>query len=93
MATPTSVIKVYSTPFCGDCRRAKRWLKDNNVPFEDINIEDDADAIAYVMQVNNGNQSVPTIIFPDGSILVEQSNTVLAAQVKQVLGTTSKDAS
>jgi mycoredoxin len=46
-----------------------------------INIETDDQAAAYVMQINRGNQSVPTIVFPDGSILVEPSNVELQTKL------------
>lgn len=67
-------ITVYGTSWCPDCRRAQRVLDQNNARYTYVNIEQDEAAAAYVMQVNNGNQSVPTIVFPDGSIMVEPSN-------------------
>jgi mycoredoxin len=85
-------LKIYTTTWCGDCRRSKRWLDANNVAYVNINIESDASAAEYVSQVNAGSLSVPTIIFPDGSILVEPSNTQLASQVRDVLGIVTSDA-
>jgi mycoredoxin len=73
-------IKMYATTWCGDCRAAKRWFDAHNVPYEYINIEEDDRAAEYVMKVNGGSRSVPTIIFPDGSILVEPSARQLAAK-------------
>lgn len=70
-------IRVYGTSWCPDCRRATRVLDQSGVTYTYINIEEDAQAAAYVMKVNNGFQSVPTIVFPDGSILVEPSNSEL----------------
>jgi glutaredoxin-like protein len=67
-------IKVYSTKWCPDCRRAKQLLDRHNITFESIDIEDDAAGMAYVQKVNGGYRSVPTIVFPDGSVLVEPSN-------------------
>lgn len=75
-----SVIKMYATTWCGDCRMAKRWFDSRGIPYEYINIEEDDDAAEYVMQVNRGMRSVPTIIFPDGSVLVEPSPRQLAAK-------------
>jgi len=77
MATDEQQIKVYGTSWCPDCRRAQRVLDQNNAPYTYINIENDPAAAAYVMQVNRGFQSVPTIVFPDGSVLVEPSNSEL----------------
>ena len=76
-------IKMYATPWCGDCRMAKRWFDAHGIPYEYINIEEDEHAAAYVVRVNRGMQSVPTIVFPDGSILVEPSARHLAAKCLQ----------
>lgn len=73
-------IKMYATTWCGDCRMARRWFDQHNIAYEYINIEQDEEAAAYVMQVNGGMRAVPTIIFPDGSILVEPSARELAAK-------------
>jgi len=70
-STEQNKIKMYATTWCGDCRRSKRWLTEHNVPFENIDIDQDEDAAAVVAQLNNGARSVPTILFPDGSVLVE----------------------
>ena len=74
---------MYATPWCGDCRMAKRWLDAHGIPFDYINIEEDHNAAAYVVRVNRGMRSVPTIVFPDGSILVEPSPRELASKFTQ----------
>lgn len=79
-----SVIKVYTTTWCADCRRTKLWLLDHHVPFEEINIEQDEKAVEYVQEVNHGMHSVPTIVFPDGSTLTEPSNMELEEKVKSL---------
>ena len=71
-------IKMYATTWCGDCRVAKRWFDSHGIPYEYINIEEDEEAAELVARVNKGMHSVPTIIFPDGSILVEPSPRELA---------------
>jgi mycoredoxin len=53
-------ITMYSTPWCGDCRRAKSFLKERGVAFREVNIEDDPAAAAFVIKVNNGKRKVPT---------------------------------
>lgn len=73
-------VRMYATRWCGDCRMAKRWFDAHGIPYEYINIEEDEHAAAYVSRVNNGMHSVPTIVFPDGSILVEPSPRELAAK-------------
>lgn len=75
---------VYGTKICPDCRRSKKWLDDNDVAYKNIYLEDDDEAIDFVMEVNHGMQSVPTIVFPDDSILVEPSNAALEEKVKDL---------
>lgn len=73
-------IKVYATTWCGDCRLAKRWFDSHGIAYDYINIEEDDEAAELVLKVNKGMRSVPTIIFPDGSVLVEPSTRELAAK-------------
>ncbi len=73
-------IKMYAASWCGDCRMVKRWFDSHGIPYDYINIDEDESAAAYVLRVNGGMQSVPTIVFPDGSILVEPSPRQLAAK-------------
>lgn len=74
-------IVMYSTNWCSDCRRAKYILDEYGIPYENIDVEQNPGGMAFVKQVNNGNRTVPTIVFPDGSILVEPSTTALAEKV------------
>ena len=71
-------ITVYGTNWCGDCRRAKLFMDTRGIGYDWIDIENDSDAAKRVMEINGGYRSVPTIVFEDGSILVEPSNTELA---------------
>jgi len=59
---------------------AKRWFDAHGIPYEYINIEEDERAAEFVSRVNGGMQSVPTIVFPDGSVLIEPSPRELAAK-------------
>ncbi len=70
-------IIVYGTRWCPDCTRAKQILSQHQIAYSWIDIEQDTAAVEYVVKVNRGNRSVPTIVFPDGSILVEPSNSEL----------------
>jgi mycoredoxin len=70
-------IKIYGTKWCPDCFRAKQVFERLKIPFTWIDIENDKQALEYVQKVNGGYQSVPTIVFPDGSVLVEPSNAEL----------------
>lgn len=74
-----SVLTMYSTPWCGYCRRLKAQMQREGIPFEEVDIEADPDAAEYVMRVNGGNQTVPTVLFPDGTALTNPS----LAQVRE----------
>ncbi len=71
--TKPSQIVMYSTKYCPDCHRAKAFFESNNIEYLNIGLENNEEATKFVMKVNSGNQSVPTIIFPNGSVLVEPS--------------------
>lgn len=86
MSAPTGEIKFYSTTWCGDCRRSRKVFEAMGVPYTDIDIEEDPEAAELVREVNRGSQSVPTIIFPDGSTLTEPSNAVLEEKLSELFG-------
>jgi thioredoxin reductase (NADPH) len=77
----TGSIVLYGTTWCPDCRRTKQFFGEQRIPYVNVDIERDAEAMAFVEQVNNGMRSTPTIVFPDGSILVEPSNAQLAEKL------------
>ena len=66
-------LKIYTTPRCGDCRMAKAVLDRAGVRYEEINVDDDPEAVATVLAINGGYTAVPTIVMPDGRVLVEPS--------------------
>ena len=71
-------IIVYGATWCPDCARAKQFFGEHRVQYRWVDIEQDSEAMTYVEEVNRGIRSIPTIVFPDGSILVEPSNAQLA---------------
>ena len=79
--TETKII-LYGTSWCAQTARAKRYLAECGAEFTWCDIEEDAAGCAYVERVNGGNRSVPTILFPDGSVLVEPSTAELEEKVK-----------
>ncbi len=79
-------VEVYGAPWCPDCRRSKQFLGEMRIPYQWVDIDEDTAAAEVVREKNNGKQIIPTIIFPDGSFLVEPSNNELA----QKLGLTLK---
>jgi len=76
-----SNIIVYGTTWCWDCTRTRRFLNRKNVDYAWINIDKDPEAEKFVLENNNGMRSVPTIVFPDGSILVEPSTKELEDKI------------
>jgi thioredoxin reductase (NADPH) len=74
-------IKVYGASWCSDCKRAKRFLGDQRIPFEWHDIEQDPSYLEIVHERNDGNNIIPTIVFPDGSSLSEPSNEELANKI------------
>ncbi len=72
---------MYSTPWCGYCHRLKGQLDREGISFEVVDIEQHPEAALIVEQANNGNQTVPTLVFADGSA---QTNPSLA-QIKDKL--------
>jgi thioredoxin reductase (NADPH) len=69
---------MYGANWCPDCRRAKTFFGEQRVHYDYIDLDQFPDAVAEVERINNGMRSIPTIIFPDGSVLVEPSNAQLA---------------
>ena len=69
---------MYTTPWCGFCRNLKKQLARDGIEMTEVDIEQDPAACEFVMSVNGGNQTVPTILFPDGTALTNPS----ANQVK-----------
>jgi mycoredoxin len=65
------VITVYATQWCGDCRLAKRVLDEQGMEYRWIDIDFDPEAAEIVQKLNGGYRTVPTILFPDGRVLVE----------------------
>jgi mycoredoxin len=57
------MIKMYTTSWCGDCQITKNFLTKLNIPFEEINIEESTEAADYVVKVNAGKRSVPTLVY------------------------------
>ena len=71
-------VTMYSTPWCGYCHRLKSQLDREGIEFEIVDIEQRPEAAAIVERVNHGNQTVPTLVFGDGTALTNPS----VAQIK-----------
>jgi mycoredoxin len=77
-------IKMFGTKSCPDCLRAKQVFSRHKVVYTWIDITEDEKACDYVRKVNGGYQSVPTILFPDGSVLVEPGNAELEKKIAEM---------
>lgn len=72
-------VTVYSTSWCSYCRRLKSQMDREGIAYDEINIEEDPESAKFVETANGGNQTVPTVLFADGTTLTNPS----VAQVKQ----------
>jgi mycoredoxin len=72
-APAAGTVTMFSTTWCGYCRRLKSQLERAGIGYTEVNIEQVEQAAEYVMQVNGGNQTVPTVIFPDGTAATNPS--------------------
>lgn len=78
----SGTVTMYSTTWCGYCRRLKGQMEREGIGYSEVNIEHDQESADLVEKVNGGNQTVPTLVFADGSALTNPS----LMQVKQKLG-------
>ncbi len=74
-------ITMYGADWCGDCRRSKRLLEELDVQVNHIDVEVDKSAAAKVVEINGGAQSIPVIVFSDGTHLTEPSDKDLKAKL------------
>jgi mycoredoxin len=77
----TQPLTMYTTTWCAFCKRLKRQLAADGIEMTEVDIEQDPAAADFVMSVDGGFQTVPTVVFPDGSALTNPS----AAAVKERL--------
>jgi len=64
---------MFSTEWCGYCKRLKNQLGEIGITFREINVEEEPDSAEFVEQVNGGNRVVPTLLFSDGTALTNPS--------------------
>jgi len=80
----TQPLTMYTTPWCGYCKRLKRQLAADGIEMTEIDIEQDQAAADFVMSVNGGFQTVPTVVFPDGSALTNPSAATVKARLHEL---------
>ncbi len=72
---------MFTTPWCGYCRRLKSQLDREGVTYAEVDIEREPGSADFVMSVNGGNQTVPTVLFPDGSAATNPSAAEVVARL------------
>ena len=77
-------IKIYGTTWCGTSRRVVRTFDEYRIDYDFIDIDQDPEGEKLVIETNNGFRSVPTIVFPDGSVLVEPRNQALIDKLESL---------
>jgi len=71
-------IKVFGTTWCSDCHRTKKFLDQNNIQYDWTDVDKNTEFAKYITELNNGIQRVPTLILPDGSVMIEPTDQDLA---------------
>ena len=82
--TTTGTFTMYTTPWCGYCHRLQGQLDREGIAYDVVDIEKVPDAAFVVEQVNRGNQTVPTLVFADGSALTNPSLAQIKSQLASV---------
>ena len=80
-------LTMYTTTWCAFCRRLKSLLAAEGIEVAEVNIEEDPAAADFVMSVNGGCQTVPTVVFPDGSALTNPSVVAVKQRLGELAGT------
>jgi mycoredoxin len=83
-ASPEAPVTMYSTPWCGYCFRLRKQLDREGIEYHVVDIEQDEDAAVTVMQVNDGNQTVPTMVYRDGSAQTNPSLQQVKAKLAEL---------
>jgi mycoredoxin len=87
MATPTTgELTMYTTSWCGFCKRLKAQLARDGIAMAEIDIERDPAAAAFVENVNGGNQTVPVVVFPDGTAVTNPTAKDVKARLAAIPG-------
>lgn len=74
---------MFTTTWCGYCVRLKRFMDREGIAYREVNIEDDPEAAEFVMTVNKGNRTVPTLRFPSGLALTNPSPSEIVAELRR----------
>jgi mycoredoxin len=77
-------LTMYTTQWCGFCRNLKNQLARVGIEMAEVDIERNPGAAEFVMSVNGGNQTVPTVVFPDGSVMTNPSANQVRARLDAI---------
>jgi mycoredoxin len=83
----TQPLTMYTTTWCAFCKRLKRQLAADGIEIAEVDVEQDPAAADFVMSVNGGFQTVPTVVFPDGSALTNPSAAAVKERLHQLAAT------
>jgi mycoredoxin len=86
VSAPATAVTMYTTSWCGYCNRLKKMMQREGIDYAEINIEEVDGAADVVMKANGGNQTVPTLVFADGSALTNPSIDQVKSQLAQLPG-------
>jgi mycoredoxin len=84
MDSSTRILTVYGATWCPDAQRSKKFLDEHGVPYQWHDIDEEPEAKSFVRQANHGTVILPTIVFPDGSMLTEPSDAELSEKVESL---------
>jgi len=76
-----STIVLYGTTWCPDCKRTRHYMDDHKIKYIDIDIGKDANAVTFLESISRARIHIPTVILPDGNILVEPTDEELARKL------------
>ena len=79
----SKTITVYGADWCSDCKRSKRLLDSKNIEYTWVDVDNNEAALQTVKSLNQGKRIIPTIVFPNGDILVEPTDTELALKLAE----------
>lgn len=74
-------VTVLGAPWCPDCRRTKQFLAEQRIPYDWVDIDKDAEGLRRVEELQGGGRTIPTVVFADGSVLIEPDNEELARKL------------
>lgn len=79
-------LTLYTTTWCPFCTRLKKLLDEKEIGYIEIDVEEDAEAAAFVESVNDGNRVVPTALYSDGTTATNPPASQVRAKLAELAG-------